>query len=445
MSALFAGRLNAFTWMLVQPLLLERLPKSRSFWGRQSGDESAWRPAEIFCALRRCRAIENLMIALSGLRIETVESRRQRADFYRVKCDLYRNDPHAVIPLKRMEWSLLDSEKHPFFEHARRQVWVAYRGKRPVGRVAAIVDDLFNTHHSNRTGFFGFFDSPDDPEVAELLMSTASDWLRDEGCNVMRGPMNPSMKSDFGVLIEGHSQPPFVMMAHTHGYYDGLLQQQGMLPIRRFYSFLTELDAQADEAKIRFAKLGSVYDRVLKRFPELSVRTATQKTLDAMLRDINRIGNVVRSKGWGFVPLTESELDYMVSQLRRIIDPMTVIGAYMGDQMVGYNVTIPNVNWALKKCWGRADWIRIPQLLYWLKRIPEVRDIALGVDPEIRAKGISTLVTKRMTDEWHRFSRWEFGWVDEDNLPSMDALQRCLPLRRYKTYQVYEMPIAAVA
>lgn len=387
---------------------------------------------------------ENLMNDLPGLRVEVVESRRQRADFYRVKCELYRNDPSAVIPLRRMEWSLLDPTVHPFYEHARRQVWVAYCGKKPVGRIAAIVDDLFNSHHSNRVGFFGFFDAADDQEVARLLLKTAKEWLVAEGCDAMRGPMNPSMKSDFGVLVEGHSHPPFIMMAYTHGYYDGLLKHFGLLPLKQFYSFLTERSEQTEEAKIRFAKLGSASEKLLKRFPELSIRSATQKTLDPMLRDVNRIGNIIRSKGWGFVPLTDAELDYMVSQLRRIIDPAMVVGAYIGNQMVGYNVTIPNVNWALKKCWGRADWIRMPQLLFWLKRIPEVRDIALGVDPEIRAKGIAALVTKATTDQWHRFTRWEFGWVDEENLPSMDALQRALPLRRYKTYQVYEMPIGRV-
>ena len=76
------------------------------------------------------------------LRIETVRSARQRADFYRVRKGLYANDPSAVIPLRSMEWAFLDPAVHPFYGHARREVFVAYRGNRPVGRIAAIVDDL---------------------------------------------------------------------------------------------------------------------------------------------------------------------------------------------------------------------------------------------------------------------------------------------------------------
>jgi hypothetical protein len=375
------------------------------------------------------------------LRIEPVVSRRKKNDFYRVKCDLYRSDPHSVLPLQSLEWLQLDAERHPFYQHARRCVWVVYSGRRPVGRIAAIIDDLYNDHYQERMGFFGFFESPDDVQVAHLLLATAKAWLKAEGCEAMRGPMNPSMKGEFGVLIEGLEHPPFIMMAHSRPYYDKLLQECDMEPIKRFYSFLNVRETDDAAAQLRIGKLAEVCDKLSKRFPDITMRCATPETLPETLREINRIGNVIRSRGWGFVPLTEAELEFNVKQLRRVIDPRTVIGAWQGDRMVGYNVSIPNINWAIKKCWGRHDWIRFPQLLYWSKRIPEVRLIALGVDPEIRARGISAMVTKAMTDLWHEFTRWEFGWIDEANLPSMDALNRAMPLHRYKTYQVYQRSI----
>jgi len=372
------------------------------------------------------------------LRLERVTTQRQRNDFYRVRRELYRDDPHAVVTLQSLEWMQLDTQRHPFYQHARREIWVAYRGSQPVGRIVAIVDDLHNSHYGDRVGFFGFFESIDQPEVARLLLDTAADWLRQAGCDTMRGPMSPSMKGEFGVLVDGFDHPPFIMMAHSPPYYDQLLQDYGCQPVKRFYSFLNLTEADNQAAQERFSKLGAVCDRVKARFPELEIRCATQETLEPMLREINRIGNVIRSRGWGFVPMTDAELKFQVAQLRRIIDPKTVIGAWMGDQMIGYNISIPNINWAIKKCWGQSDWLRLPQLLYWSRRIPQVRLIALGVDPEIRAKGVAALVTHSMTQLWNDFQSWEFGWIDEDNLPSMSALERALPLNRYKTYQVYE-------
>ena len=371
-------------------------------------------------------------------RLERVENRRRQADFYRARCWVYRHNPAAVIPLRRMEWSLLDSNEHPFYLHARRELWVAYDGRQPVGRIAAIVDDLHNSHYQDRLGFFGFFESPNDPHCASLLLNAAREWLCEQGCNSMRGPVSPSMKGEFGVLLTGHELPPYIMMGYSPPYYDSLLQSQGPRPVKKFFSFQINWPEHHAEILANQRHLTQVCERVHQRFPDISIRPATPANLDTVLREINRIGNTIRSRGWGFVPMTEAELDYMVKQIRRVIRPHTVIAAYWQDRLVGYNVTIPNVNWALRRARGHWDWLRLPQLLYWLPRIPQVRTIAVGVDPNIRAKGIATMLTKAMVDLGSQFVEWEFGWIDEANLPSLSALRRAVPMRQSKTYQLYE-------
>ncbi len=374
-------------------------------------------------------------------RLERVDCARRRADFSKVRRHLYRQLPAAVFPLRRMEWSLLDPTQHPFYEHARREVWVAYDGRRPVGRIAAIVDDLHNAYYQDRLGFFGFFESPDDPNCASALLDTARDWLQQQGRDALRGPVCPSMKGEFGVLVQGHEYPPYIMMGYSPPYYDSLLQGQGLLPVKRFYSFVVNWQRDGETIMANQQVLTEVSQRVQQRYPELSIRSATRSNVDSLLREINRIGNTIRSRGWGFVPLTEAELDYMVRQIRRIIRPETIIAAYWNDRLVGYNVTIPNVNWALRRTWGNWDWFRVPQLLYWLPRTPQVRLIAVGVDPEIRAKGIATLLTKAMVDLGSQFEEWEFGWIDEANVASLSTLRRAVPMDQSKIYQLYEQQL----
>ncbi len=378
----------------------------------------------------------------STIRIETVESRRTRNDFYRVKAELYRHDPAAVIPLKRLEWLQLDPRHHPFYQHARRTVWVAYRDGKPVGRIAAIIDDLNNEYRGENAGFFGFFESPRDSAIAYSLLDQAREWLREQGCEVMRGPMSPSMKGEFGVLVDGFEHPPFLMMAHNPAYYDPLLQSYGLSPIKRFFAFIIAHEVDDEELVRRTRDMDAACERIAARHPDIRIESPTRQSLEQVLREVNRIGNVIRSQGWGFVPLTEAELNFNVKQLRRIINPQTIICAYIDRQMVGYLVSIPNINWAIQKSRGASDWLRLPQLLYWMRRIPEIRCIAAGVDPEIRAKGIVSLLTRPMMHQWLKFRRWEFGWIAEENIRSLRSLERAIPLRKYKTYQVYEMPIA---
>ena len=378
----------------------------------------------------------------SELDIREINSQRGWKDFYRVKCEIYRDDPSAVIPLRAMEFALLDDQKHPFYLHAQRQAFVAYQSGKPVARIVAVKDDMHNEHYNDRVGFFGFFECPNEPEIANQLFATAKDWLLERNMNVMRGPVNPSMKSEFGVLVEGHEHPPFVMLAHTKPYYASLLEKSGFDVVRRFvaYRFQSNQPDQRAIAQENLKRLDQFAEKVLRRFPNVRIEHGTKETIEASLRQVNELGNKVRSEGWGFVPLTNAELDFMVSQVKRIINPRTVILAYLDDRLVGYHVSIPDINWAIKKTKG-PDWLRYLQLAFWLKRIPRTRCIAVGAAKEHRRTGIGMLVARDMTMLMDMYGEWEFSWIDEENLLSMSTITRSVPAKRYKTYQLYEKAI----
>ncbi len=336
---------------------------------------------------------------------------------------------------------MLDTQQHPFYQHAERQMFVAYQGGRPVARIAAIRDWMHNEYHQDKLGFFGFFESPDDQGIADQLIATATQWLRDRGCDRIRGPLNPSMKGEFGVLVKGNEYPPYLMTAWTPAYYDRLLTQSGFQVCKRFFAYLMNSVRDAEIVERNLDRMTALHDRILKRFPEVEIRTATKDNVMQLIREINVIGNTIRSQGFGFVPNTDAELDYMVSQLKRIINVKTVVVTYVEGQLAGYHVSVPNINWALKRAVGPWDWVRLPQLLFWMKRIPEVRCIAIGVDPEIRKKGLSVLLTKWMMDSYSQFRFWEFSWIAEDNVASIATMSEAVPVEQYKIFQLYEKPI----
>lgn len=377
----------------------------------------------------------------TDLEIRSIDSRRGWKDFYRVKCDIYRDDPVAVIPLRSMEYALLDDKKHPFYQHAQRQAFVAYRDGKPVGRIVAVKDDMHNEHYNDKVGFFGFFECPNDQSIADQLFDAAKSWLLDRGLNVMRGPVNPSMKSEFGVLVEGHDHPPFIMMAHTKKYYTGLLEQAEFEVVRRFVAFryLNTPENRAIGQK-NLVRLNQFADRVFQRFPDVRIEYGSKANIEKSLREVNELGNEVRSEGWGFVPLTSAELDFMVSQVKRIINPQTVVLAYVDDKLAGYHISIPDINWAIGKTKG-PDWLRYLQLPFWLKRIPRTRCIAVGASKQHRRSGIGMLVARDMTALMDLYHDWEFSWIDEENSLSMSTITRSVPAKQYKTYQLYEKPI----
>ena len=382
--------------------------------------------------------------SLNKYQVLPVETRRQWKDFFDLRRFIYRDDPNVVYPLRFMEKTNLDTNKHPFYEHTTRQRFICYENGKAIGRIVAIKDDLHNEHYQDQVGFFGFFECIDNKQVAEALLDRASEWLIEQGCNVVRGPVNPSMKSDFGVLVHGNDDPPFVMMGYTPKYYEDLLMSNGFSVVREFNAYLYDIPTMYEDVMANEEKLLSVTRRVLERYPMLRIGNVDRSTIDKELRAINTLGNSVRASGWGFVPLTHAELDFMVKQLKKVLKPETLLVAYWEDQLVGYCVNVPCVNWALRKSVGRYDWMRIPQFLYWIRKTPRSRVIGLGADEAFRKRGVGVLLSTEMRYRGTRdlnIQQWEFSWIDAQNEASIRAVGRTMPLDHYKTLRLYDKAI----
>ncbi len=369
-----------------------------------------------------------------------VTSRAHWKDFYALRRKIYRNDPAVVHPLKILERQMLDVNQHPFYETASREAFVCYDNGKAVGRIVAIKDDAHNDFYNDKIGFFGFYEVADKPNANEIhksLIDAAAAWLKDKGCDRLRGPVSPCMKSEFGVVVDGNHIPPSVMLAHTPVRYDQVLQDDGFEVAKSFFAFRTRKDHQKLSQE-EFDKLESSYDKISKRFPQLKMRDVDKDNFEQTFREINELANEVRKDDWGYVPFSASELDFMVKTLRRVVRFDMIHVAYWEDQLVGYIVNIPDVNWALGKTIGSWDWIRIPQLLFWLGRTPRTRVFLLGVKKEFRNRGVSTSLIKRLVDLRTEYDEWEYSWVQEDNLRSMRAIARAAKVEKIKTFRIYE-------
>jgi len=377
------------------------------------------------------------------MNIVPVRTRQHWRQFYQLRRDVYRDDPAAVRPLQRIERGLLDTDTHPFYQHAAREVFLCVddRGA-AIGSIAAIRDEMHLDHYHDGVGFFGFFEVVDTPQAspcARLLIDAAARWLRQRGCTSMRGPVNPSMKSEFGITTEGNDLPPSVMISHTPARYADLMTAADLTIAQTFYCF--RLVRNSEQTTQQWKKLGQFSDRVRKRFPDLEFRPVEKASFASTMRAINDLGNEVRREGWGFVPLTDAELAFMIRNLRRVIRMDMIHVAWLGDAMVGYIVNIPDINWALKQTIGRWDWLRMLQLPFWIRRTPRARVIALGVDADYRSRGIAMVLIHRLVQSEAEYREWEFSWVQHDNVKSIRAIARASPLERTRTFHVYEKPI----
>ena len=155
------------------------------------------------------------MIRVFGVVVEPVINRRQWKQFLGLPWAIYQDDPFWIPPLRRNQEELVGYRRHPFYDQAESQAFLAYRNGEPCGRVLALINRAHNLRHEESRGFFGFFESRDDSEVAAALFESVKNWLSQRGVEAIRGPTNPSLNYECGLLVEGFDSSPTFMMTYN--------------------------------------------------------------------------------------------------------------------------------------------------------------------------------------------------------------------------------------
>lgn len=373
------------------------------------------------------------------IRILPAESGRAFKQFIDLPWTIYRGDPYWVPPLKSDVRSLL-SQKHPFYRHAEKGLFLAVRDGVPVGRVAAILNHNHNGFHGERAGFFGFFECMDDDESSGALLAEVEKWCREKGAEIIRGPVNPSTNEECGLLIENFLSPPFVMMTYNPPYYVDLLEGCGYRKAKDLYAYWYHVGKKVPQ------RLERLVGKVMEKEKGLSVRHLDMNRFDEDLKAVRIIYNEAWEKNWGFVPMTDGEIDFLAKKLKPLVAPEIVNLAFVDGEPAGFAMGLPDYNSVLKILNGRLTPWGALGALRAAKRIRSGRCITLGVREKFRKRGIETplfaMTWQGGIDLGYRYG--EFSWLLEDNKPILDAAAKVFSASHYKTYRIYEKPLSPV-
>lgn len=368
---------------------------------------------------------------MAGLAVTLVRTRSERAAFLGLPYELHRGDPCFVPMLRRDARALLSRRENAFFEHAQAEYFLARRGERVVGRIAAIHNRRHNEVHGERVGFFGFFECADDPPAGRVLLDTAALWARGRALDALRGPASFSTNDECGLLVDGFGTPPTLMMPHNPPRYVALVEGAGFRRVKDLLVY--ERHVGAPPPRLRDAA------RILERRYRVRVRPLDLRRFEAELAQVERLYNAAWERNWGFVPLSAAEIAQLGRQLRPVVVPDLALFAEREGQPIGVAVVLPDFNVALAANPGGRFFPGILRVLWRARRIERVRVLILGILPEWRGKGLDALLYGHL---WARALargvRWaEAGWILEDNHAMRNALAR-LGFSVYKTYAMYE-------
>lgn len=371
------------------------------------------------------------------MRIEEVSGRREVRRFLEVARSLYPASSPWVAPLDRERQSFFDHQRNAFFEHETIDLLVAVDSRgRDVGRIAVIENPRYNEFQGTSLGFFGFFESPDDPEIASVLLTEACRRVGSRGHPRILGPVNPSTNHECGLLVDGFDSPPVLQMPYNHAYYDELLRGTGFEGVQDLVSFFYQVQDSLPPRLSRARELRT-------RRNSVELRQLKMKALDSELELIKRIYNDAWSKNFGFVPLTDTEIDSLARDLEPILDPGLCWFAEVGGEIAGVCLLLLDGGQLLRSLRGRLfpfGWLR---LLIGKDKIDRVRGMMMGVHPKYRKMGIDYAFYHEAvrTLQRRRIKELDISWVLSHNTALRDAIER-MGAHAYKTHHLYEKDVA---
>lgn len=350
---------------------------------------------------------------------------------------LHRGDPQWVPPLRIEVRQLLDRRKNPFFAHAEAEYFLAERpGAGIVGRIAAIHNRAHNEFHQDRVGFYGFFECVNDQAVANALFEAAAAWLRARELDTMRGPASFSTNDECGLLVKGFDTPPTILNPHNPPHYVQLVEGAGFTKAKDLLQYRSVTPELPE-------RLNSAAEKVRERL-QVTLRPIDMGHYYQEVETVKSLYNGAWERNWGFVPLTDAEIDSVARQFRSVIVPDLFVFAERNGQPMGFAIAVPDMNVALRTNRSGRLFPGILRVLWrWkVRKIDRLRIILLGVLKEYRGTGAAEMLYHWI---WTRGTaigyRWgEAGWVLEDNIPMNKGLE-FMGFEPYKRLRFYDRPL----
>jgi GNAT superfamily N-acetyltransferase len=371
---------------------------------------------------------------MTTLTVVPVQARAEKKQFLNLPWRLHREDPLWIPPLRTNQQELVGYKGHPFYDENEGQTFLALRDGEPVGRVLAIVNQSHIQRYHERRGFFGFFECIDDQEVADGLFDAVKTWFAERDIHNIRGPVNPSLNYECGVLVEGFDDSPMFMMTYNPPYYGQLIENCGFRKVQDMYAFWGHVEMLAKLDR----KMAFIVEESKRRFG-ITLRRMNARRFGREVRTFLEIYNDSLGGTWGFTPLSPGEIDQLSGSLKHLIVPELTSCAEVDGRPVAAAFALLDYNPRIKAIDGRLFPFGFLKLLRNRKGIKRIRVISTNVLPEYQRWGLGLVILSRLVPEALQWGiqEAEFSWVLESNHLSYATLKRG-GAKLTKTYRIYD-------
>jgi ribosomal protein S18 acetylase RimI-like enzyme len=371
---------------------------------------------------------------MGGITVRPLRGRQDLLRFIKLPWSIYDGDINWVPPLISERKKVLNRQKNPLFKHAEMELFLAERDGEPVGRIASTINHLHNSFHHENIGFFGFFESVNDPKVSSALFDAARNWLTSKGVKGMRGPASPSMNEECGLLVKGFEGSPTILMPYNPPYYAELFHAYGLEKVMDLYAYRVTKEAMSSGKVPRLAEL-------IRKRESVVLRPVDMKNFRRDVELVKDIYNHAWVSNWGFVPMTNEEIDFLAEDLKPIIEPECALFAEVRGKAVGFILALPDINVVLRKIRnGRLFPFGFLKFPLYRSQIHLLRIVVGGVIKEYQKRGIDALLYAELFRRGvaNGYNEAEASWILETNKLMLSGIKAVGGVHT-KTYRMYEM------
>ena len=307
---------------------------------------------------------------------------------------LYKGVKEYSYPLRMDELNMFNSKKNLAYKDCEVALFLAYKDGEVAGRIAGIVQGLYNKKVNEKRVRFTRFDCINDLEVAKALFLAVEDWAKQKGMDIVHGPLGFNDLDCEGLIVEGFNERCTFEERYNFEYYKDLVEACG------YEKEVDWLERKIFPPKQKNARVERIANIVAKR-NKLKFATAKNKSefIKKYKDGILEVLDKAYSPLYGVVPYTEDAKKQLIAQFKMFLDLrfMFVI-VNEKDEVISFGVSIPQLNEALYKSKGR---LTLPAMFRVLKALkaPKVVDFAIiGVRPDYANEGVGALAIKYLMD-----------------------------------------------
>lgn len=325
-----------------------------------------------------------------AVEIREITTNRGLKQFVRFGNDFYKDCEYFCPQLVADELDVFDPKKNPAHEVCEHILFMAYRDKKPVGRIAGIINHAANEKWNVKKVRFGWMDFIDDQEVSFALLDAVSEWGKSKGMDKLNGPVGMTDFDHQGLLIEGYDYLAPMASLYNYPYYVRHLEAYGLGKEADWIEYQINPQTELPE---RFARM----DKIVRE--RANVRVDKVKNCQELVKKYGMqymdVIDVAYQKLYNFQPLSDRQKKYYCDSYFPLLnfDFVTLV-VNEKDEVVGVGVGMPDISQALRKCKGKLfpfGWYHMLKALR-AKQMEKFDLLIIAVRPDYQDRGLNAVI-----------------------------------------------------